>query len=178
MRLRFKILDVRFNLSDLDFTDKDGMDCEKVQWFIRKYALKHQQRNLGITRVILFKNNPIGYFTISTSYIDKESIDKSMRPFTRTTSIFPAMIIEYIAIDKQKRDGGIGSEVLKWIIGFGRNNLSRKIGCRYVILFAKQAISFYKKNGFNIAEFKNNKSSFYLMYRDLFPECVELEQSN
>jgi hypothetical protein len=55
MRLRYKILDEKFNLSDLDFTDKDGKDCEKVQWFIRKYALKHQQRNLGITRVILFK---------------------------------------------------------------------------------------------------------------------------
>jgi Acetyltransferase (GNAT) family len=88
------------------------------------------------------------------------------------------MIIEYIGIAKEKRYGGIGSEVLKWIIGFGRNKFSQKIGCRYIILHAKQAISFYKKNGFNVAEFKNSSSSFYLMYRDLFPECVKLEQSN
>jgi GNAT superfamily N-acetyltransferase len=180
MDLKYKRLNESFDLSNLDFTDKDGKDYEKVQWFIRKYALKHQERNLGITRVIVSKGNPIGYFTISTSNIQKDFIDESIRPFTRTTRIFPAMIIEYFGIDKSKRCEGIGSKVLKWIIGFGRKNLSRTVGCRYVILFAKRAIKFYAKNGFKISEIKNddNKDSFYLMYRDLFPECVKLDKNS
>ncbi|HYA83452.1 MAG TPA: GNAT family N-acetyltransferase [Candidatus Bathyarchaeia archaeon] len=180
MELKYKRLNESFELSNLDFTDKDGEDYENVQQFIRKYALKHQERNLGITRVIVSKGNPIGYFTISTSNIQKDSIDKNVRPFTRTTRIFPAMIIEYFGIDKNMRDQGIGSKVLKWIIGFGRKNLSRNVGCRYVILFAKRAIQFYAKNGFKISEIKGNddKDSFYLMYRDLFPECVKLDKNS
>jgi hypothetical protein len=180
MDIKFKKLDESFNLLHLDFTDKEGNDYEGIQSFITKYALKHQERNLGITRIILLEGKPIGYFTISTSNIEKDYINKNMRPFTRTTPIFPAMIIQYIGIDKNKRHGGIGSKVLKWIIGFGRKNLATKVGCRYVILYAKQAMPFYIKNDFKISEIKNDdddSSSFFLMYRDLFPECVRLDKS-
>ncbi|MGB6532345.1 MAG: GNAT family N-acetyltransferase [Candidatus Nitrosopolaris sp.] len=179
MSLKYKKLDKSFDLSNLDFTDEHNEDPENVQGFIKKYSLKHQERNLGITRVILSEDRPIGYFTISTSNIEKDKINESIRPFTRTTSIFPAMIIEYFGIDKNKRHAKIGSRVLKWIIGFGRKNLSIRVGCRYVILYAKQAMQFYEKNGFKIAEIKNDDDmeSFYLMYRDLFPECVKLDKS-
>jgi len=179
MDIKYKKLDESINLSNLDFTDKRGDDPENVQRFIRKYALKHQARNLGITYVILFEGNPIGYFTISTSNIQKGKINESVRPFTRTTPFFPAMIIEYLGIDKNKRCGGIGTDVMKWIVGFGRKNLATQVGCRYVILFAKQAMPFYQKNDFKISEIKNNENgpSFFLMYRDLFPECVKLDKN-
>jgi hypothetical protein len=180
MNIQYKKLDESIDLSNLDFTDDDGNDYEKVDWFIRKYAIKHRARNLGITYVILFEGSPIGYFTISTSNIQKDRIKENIRPFTRTTSYFPAMIIEYFGIDKGKRRGGIGRYTLKWIAGFGRVNLATRVGCRYVILYAKQAIEFYLKNDFKISEIKNDdddSSSFFLMYRDLFPECVRLDNS-
>ena len=169
MDIKYKKLHESIDLSNLDFTDEHGNDPENVQQFIRKYALKHQERNLGITRLILLEGNPIGYFTISTSNIQKDKINERIRPFTRTTRIFPAMIVEYFGVDKKRRRGGIGSKVLKWIVGFGRKNIATKLGCRYVILYAKQATQFYLKNGFQFSEIKNdnNIASFFLMYRDL-----------
>lgn len=124
-KISFKNLIVEHDLSHLDFKDDNNKDSEKLQWFMNKYAIKHQDRKFGKTHALFFENDPIGYITFSTSSIQKDYIHEIKRPFTRTTRIFPAIIIEYLAIDRKYRGNGLGREIIKWSVGLGRS-LSKK----------------------------------------------------
>lgn len=168
MTLRYRKLDdsLLSNLRKLDFTDDNGDDTERLQWFIRKRALNHHNQCLGITHVILDEVIPIGYITLATASFHKKEVSEDKRPVTSGTSQVSATIIEYFAIDKPKRRKGLGSEVLLWSIGIGRR-IARTVGCRYVILSAEVAKGFYIKEGFKISETEENNK---MMYKDLFPE--------
>jgi GNAT superfamily N-acetyltransferase len=178
LRVRFaklKLTHIEY-LSRLNFKDKHTKkDTEKLQWFINNRALKHQERQLGITYVILHENSHIGYITVSTSNIPKHKISESKRPVSTGGSILPAIIIQYFAIHLEHREKGFGSEVLEWTYGLGKT-IARKIGCRYIILYTKSAKNFYEKNGFSVSEIEEEDESFYFMYRDLFPKCVNLDK--
>jgi hypothetical protein len=42
------------------------------------------------------------------------------------------------------------------------------VGCRYITLYAKNAIEFYEKSGYKRTEVTTD-GGFVLMYKDLFP---------
>ena len=155
---------------NLDCTDRKGKDSQNLQKFIEKRALKNQDAHLGMTYLVTYKKKIIGYITVSASNINKNEIFKKTRPSTRDGALFPALAILDFCIDKELRGKAFGEYVLEWCNGLART-ISKKIGCRYIILFTKDpdAIEFYKKHTFQIAE-ENNKNEFKLMYLDLFPE--------
>jgi GNAT superfamily N-acetyltransferase len=119
----------------------------------------------------------IGYITISTGEIQKDHIATDKRPFTRTTQIYPTLVIQYFAIDRKYRGKGIGGQVIKYFVGFGRK-IANKISCRYLKLYAYNALQFYICNGFQVSEIPpedEEQPTIYMLYRDLFPECVPLD---
>lgn len=65
--------------------------------------------------------------------------------------------------------------MIEWTVGLSRVT-ARMLGCRYIILFTNSAKGFYEKKGFSVSEIKRKEESFYFMYRDLFPECIKLDQ--
>ncbi|MGI0093592.1 MAG: hypothetical protein ACREA8_05765 [Nitrosotalea sp.] len=168
-KLRFKKL-TKEDVLHMDCTDDDGKDSQCLQYFLDKRALKYQNSHLGMTYVVFYNRKPIGYITLSTSSIHKDEIYKKTRPSARDKDApyFPAMIIVNFAIDKKLRKCGFGQYVMLWCSGFARI-MAQKIGCRYIILFAKGAVPFYKKHKFQVAELQNRRK-FKLMYADLFPE--------
>ncbi len=106
--------------------------------------------------------------TLASANIHKDEIAPKKRPPTRDGAFFPAMIILDLCIDKESRGKGFGEYVLLWCIGIARE-VSEKIGCRYIILYTKDAIGFYKKNDYQVSE-KPTKRDFKLIYVDIFPE--------
>lgn len=152
----------------LDCTDDDGTDGQCLQYFLNKRALSYQNNSLGMTYVVSYDKKPIGYVTLSASSIHKDKIIQKKRPGTREGSHYPALIIVNFVIDKPLRRCGFGKYVLLYCSGLGRI-IADKIGCRYIILFARDAIDFYLKNNFKVAELEGVKE-FKMMYADLFPE--------
>jgi ribosomal protein S18 acetylase RimI-like enzyme len=167
-----------FDLSNLDFTDENGKDPDDLQWFITNEALAHQYRNLGITYVVKYRNQLIGYFTLATSYFRQDAIPEDKRPITFGDHYLPAVVIEFIAIDKPNRSRGIGKKALQESYVIGRS-IADRVGCRYVILYVNinniQGIQFYERNGFKKSEIMEDekdmrKRVYRMMYKDLFPE--------
>ncbi len=151
-----------------DCTNELGEDTQCLQYFIDKRALKNQTAHLGTTYIITYKKNSIGYVTVATSNIHKDKIIKKKRPATRDGNLYPALVILDFCIDKKFRGKGFGEYVLLWCNGLARI-ISDKVGCRYIVLFTKDAVNFYKKYQYQIAEIKR-KDKFKLMYADIFPE--------
>nr|ABZ09109.1 putative acetyltransferase (GNAT) family protein [uncultured marine crenarchaeote HF4000_APKG6D9] len=152
----------------LDCTNDKGEDSQFLQNFIDKRALKNQKAHLGTTYCINYKNKTIGYVTLASANIHKDEIISKKRAATRDGPLFPSMIILDFCIDKKLRGKGFGKYVLMWCNGLARI-VSEKIGCRYIVLFTKDAINFYKKYNYRVAE-TPKKGDFTLMYVDVFPE--------
>ena len=153
----------------IDCKDKFGKDSQCLQNFIDKRALKNQNAHLGKTYLITYKKKIIGYITVATSNIHKDQIFKKARPSTRDGARYPALIILDFCIDKKFRRKTFGECVLLWCIGLVRD-ISEKVGCRYIVLYAKDpdAIRFYEKHDYQIAE--GNQGETKLMYVDVFSE--------
>lgn len=175
-------------VSGIDCTDIKGKDSQGLQEFLNKQVFKHQASNLGITYVVYYNRKAIGFVTLATSNIHKNSIQKP-RPSTRTTPYFPAVIVAYFAVHKPYWGNDLGSFIMDWSTGLARN-FSRKIGVRYMILFARDALGFYEKRFFKRAEIleqtcphcqkaiSQGEQSFQLMYADIFPENKTEEIKN
>lgn len=167
---RYILLSDNLELSHLDFKDDDGKDSEKLQYFIKKHAHKHHRGNFGLTYVIQYDDKNIGYVTLASSAIEKKlfNINRKKQPNAPATPHLPSIIIAYFAIDREYRGNGIGRKVLLWVFGLARK-VGTDVGCRYITLYAKNAIPFYEKNGYK-RTIVTTEDGFALMYKDLYPE--------
>lgn len=166
--LQYILLGDGIDLSQLDFKDDEGNDSEGLQEFIQKHAHSHHKGNFGLTYVLNLNDENIGYVTLATSAIEKKSFARAKRPYAPATPYLPSIIIANFAIDRRFRGCRIGSRVLLWIFGLARQ-IGKDVGCRYITLYAKNAISFYEKNGYRKTD-KANNEGFVLMYKDLYPD--------
>jgi len=120
-----------------------------------------------------YRNQPTGYFTLATSAFRKHAVLEDKRPITFGGPYLPAVVIEYIAINKPNRCRSIGKEALQESCVIERS-IADHVGCRYVILFVNvnniRAIEFYERNSFRKSEIIEDKKNIYMMYKDLFPE--------
>lgn len=144
------------DITTLDCTDEDNKDDEELHKFINEDALNDQTNKLSVTRLLYYNNKLIGYFTIAMYCIVCDYFKEDDRPMTNTTKMYPALILTHVAIDKKFRNNGFGRFIIKWVIGFGRVE-SKKIGCRYIALFAHNKIDFYLKNNFILCEGQEKK---------------------
>lgn len=53
---------------------------------------------------------------------------------------------------------------------FALARVAQNVGCRYISLYAKNAIEFYEKYGFIKTETASD--NFVLMYKDLYPKKI------
>jgi GNAT superfamily N-acetyltransferase len=70
---------------------------------------------------------------------------------------YPVLLIPNLAIDKNRRKQGFGSHIIEHCIGLGAI-LSDIAGCRYVILYATTAVTFYSE--------KNKTSYKFIIARE------------
>lgn len=92
--------------------------------------------------------------------------------------MFPAVKIARFAIDKSLQGKGYGKKILLWCINHVRLIIMPNVGCRYLVLDAKQnSISFYQRFGFVLLDTGSNRSREYpLMSFDLF-NCTKLSKT-
>ena len=140
--------------------------------FIRRDARKSAAANLTQTYVAKFDGDKkiVGYISIMCAEIklektyqieDKEGADRY--------DYQPAVRISRLAVEDGQRGKRIGQQLVETAIGIVLLSIVPSVGCRFLILDAKQkSIDFYKKRGFRLLETHENKSKATpLMFLDL-----------
>ena len=130
---------------------KDTFDCgrEPLNNFIQKFAGQYRKKNLGQTYVATLPDKRvIGYYTISTSRVDFQTIPADLRKRFPEIPI-PVILLGRLAVDKTHRGQGLGKTLLVKALRQAVD-LSQIIGIAAVEVHAldDQARDFYQKYGF------------------------------
>ncbi|MFH1247269.1 MAG: GNAT family N-acetyltransferase [Candidatus Micrarchaeota archaeon] len=133
-----------FDLSAFDCNDAD------LNSFLKEDALMYQTSSLAVTYLCLYKNQVIGYFSLSSDAIrlDLEEKNDLSEPKQRLGE-YPAVKIARLAVNKNFGNQGVGTFLVKAAMGKIAGVIVKEIGCRFVTVDAyEKAIEFYKKIGF------------------------------
>lgn len=155
------------NLSKLSL-GKESLTPLKI--FLRKAALNFHQNNIAKTYVLADEAARVwGYISLMSSEI---ILNENQRPQEMYASAkyeaFPAVKIARLAIDKDLQGQGYGRELLEWAITLVRDKISSLIGCRFLVVDAKQdSILFYEKAGFSLFNIEV-PDEHPLMFLDLY----------
>lgn len=162
-----------FNCGDADLDE-----------FLLDDACPHQSDLLTVTYLVRHEGLVVAYFSVLNDKIALEQFP-SKSQFRKLQTLlphrkrgyksYPAVKLGRLAIDKNFRGSGLGSQLLTYIkVLFISGN---RTGCRFITADAyHQAVSFYEKNGF-VSLFAQTKDDHTkLMYFDLKPAAEQLVQ--
>ncbi len=132
-------LSAGFDLSIFDCDDSD------LNSFLKEDALLYQNGLLAITYLCLYKNQVVGYFSLSSDSIRLDLEEKETMPEPkRRLGEYPAVKIGRLAVHKDFIKRGIGTFLVKAAMGKVVVSIMKEIGCRFVTVDAyEQAIDFY-----------------------------------
>lgn len=104
-KLRIYPLSPRDNLSGLDCREDDHSDPLGVQDFIINKARTYLANNLAAFWVVRYKDNLVGFFTISMNAIETRFLSPVHTVSGATTRVYPSMLIGQMGVDRkyQKR---------------------------------------------------------------------------
>jgi len=155
-----------------------NFECEvpELNYYFQNNALDNENELISKNYVFIRKNDnfPCALFTISNAEI-KSSIETDMVMSENCKyKSYPAVRIGRLAVHKEVSRQGIGSKLLLFIkIWF---SLSNKTGCRYILVDSrKEAVVFYKKNGFEEYLGNETASKYPVLIFDLMPFRYKIE---
>ncbi len=148
MQDSFQVITFDKSYSFLDF------DCgiDHLNKYLTNYASQDIKRYLASVFVCISKNDNakkvVGYYTLSSSYIDISSLGESYTKKLPRYPYFPAVLIGRLAVDKNHQGKGMGY----WLLTDGLYKaLKSEIAAFGVVVEAKndKAASFYKNYKFD-----------------------------
>jgi len=143
-KIWFKKLELSDDLSAFQCDKDDDSGCND---FIRKpeEAKQYQKERHGITYLFFQEETMIGYVTIAMSSISAERLEGEGEVRLK---FYPCLLIGRLAVHNGWRHKDIGTYMAEWATGLALE-LSEKIGCRYIVLEAKESkVKFYNNIGF------------------------------
>lgn len=144
-KIWFKKLLMTDDLSAFHCDKDDDSGCDE---FIHKpdEAKQYQMERHGITYLFFHEETMIGYVTLAMSSISAERIEQGSEEVH--LKFYPCLFIGRLAVSNSWRGKDVGTYLANWATGLALE-LSEQVGCRYVVLEAKESkIKFYSKIGF------------------------------
>lgn len=172
--LIIKPLNDNFDLSSFNCNNSDLND------FLKDDALIDQTNLISKTCLCFWKDELVGYFTLTTATIKVENVistDDNKNKY----KYFPAIKIARLAVDSSFERRGIGKHLLFAAIGKVWS-IRDSIACRYILVDSKlYSITFYEKHGFkrlvNLKK-KEVKADFTTLYYDLKPVLLKTNKAS
>ncbi len=129
----------------------DEFDCgdADLNEFLKKDSFAYSEKAIAKTYVALYRNNPVGFFSICTDAI-RLSADEKLDELgvEKPHADYPALKIARLGVQKEHQKCDVGSFLVKNVIGKAIA-LSEVVGCRFVTVDAyPKSLGFYKKCNF------------------------------
>ena len=143
--LEFVLLDADHNLSGFFSTEPE------LDEFLKDDAFENQRNLISVTRLVYWKGNLVGYFTLVNDSIEVRSVEACDREESYQYRKYPALKIARLAMHIDYERYGIGRSMLRKIFTIAIT-LSHYVGCRIITVDSKHsAVLFYKKFAFKQA---------------------------
>jgi len=143
--LEFVLLDVDHDLSGFHSSEPE------LDEFLKEDALTNQENLISVTRLVFFKGDLVGFFTLINDSIEVRAVEECDREETYQFRKFPALKIARLATHSDFERFGIGRSMLRKIFTIAIT-LSHYVGCRIITVDSKHsAVDFYKKFAFKQA---------------------------
>lgn len=136
-------------LSKIHKTDSFDCDDEDINEFLKEDALKWQEKKLTNTKIFIYNDEIIGFFCCSGDSIKLQMDEKKTNGLDdQPIKELPAMKIGRLGRDIKYNDKGVGSNILKWAIGYIQS-ISEHAGIRYITVDSyPEKVKWYESHGF------------------------------
>jgi GNAT superfamily N-acetyltransferase len=119
-----------------------------LKTFLQKHSLEYERQSLGRTYAA-FRPEPqkvLGYITLVCGEVVTADGDEGLiTDLDYRYRQYPAVKIARLAIDKSVQNAGLGRKLVDLALGIAKHEVSRSVGCRFVIVDSKRnAVRFYE----------------------------------
>lgn len=163
------------HLSQTILNERDGViefccGNNGIDDFIHKEALIFQNERLGVTYVFRHEKKIIAFVTLSMANLRKEKLENEDK-LEYGREHYPALQISQLAVCNEYQKSKIGTFLCDFC--FDRAlKFSERIGCRFLILNARQeVIGFYEKYGFKLLP-DQDKRNEKMLFLNIFPKVL------
>lgn len=133
--------------------------------FLYENAFIDTQNYYSVTRVVLYKNSIVGYFTLIADSVSIDGLDDAAHPGYNYSKL-PAVKIARLATDERFVRCGIGRYMMQEIITIAFL-LTQYIGCKVITVDVKpDALPYYESFAFQKVKSKNRHETIPL-YLDI-----------
>lgn len=145
-------------LSEDHDLSKFECECDDLNDFLKKDALKQQKEKLNLTKLITCDGEIIGFVSLLSDSIKLKIINDNSVKLTIKEKLnisennrIPAIKIGRFAIDKKYSGQGLGSHILKSIILNIKDISEKEVGLRFIVVegYASAYTFYVEHNNFN-----------------------------
>jgi len=153
--------------------DFSNFDCGigDLNEFIQEDAISQQEgSSIGVTHVFFYEGRIVGFCTLSSDKIHLSNRERKTTGLaSKDYSSFPAVKIGRLGVQRGKQGKGIGSLILKFVIGKVLEH-SEEIGCRFITVEAyRERRGWYEHRDFEYNEAIRETEDTVSMRYDLLP---------
>ena len=146
----FKALEFVLLSADHDVSGFFSTESE-LDEFLKDDNRENQRNLISVTRLVYWKGNLVGFFTLVNDSIEVRSVEACDREESYQYRKYPALKIARLATHIDYERYGIGRSMLRKIFTIAIT-LSHYVGCRIITVDSKHsAVLFYKKFAFKQA---------------------------
>lgn len=154
-------------LTPLDDVSDFFCSVDDLNEYLKEDALQDQRYLFSITKILMYENKAIGYFTLVNDTIEPSKVDDEIWK-KYDYSKLPALKIARLATDKNFVGCGVGTVMMRFIFHVVFK-ITMDVGCRILTVDARQdAQSFYEHFAFRVVKSKK-KYATVPMYLDILP---------
>ncbi|MEK6939539.1 MAG: GNAT family N-acetyltransferase [Nanoarchaeota archaeon] len=168
-KIKVERLSRAYDVSTFDCGDADLND------FIKNDAFLYLEKKLATTILFFYEENVIGFVSLASDSL-KLNLEEKERYNIHQKKLedIPAIKLARLAVNKAFQKQGIGTNILKWIIGYALE-CSDKVAVRFIIVDAyNDKVNFYQRFSFlvNLNRHYTKKTRHVSMRYDLLNKEV------
>jgi predicted N-acetyltransferase YhbS len=147
--------------------DTSSFDCGQpaLNDYLRKYALTNQQNRSARTYVVRRGASVVGYYTLTAASVEPDTAPSRVTKGLGKYPV-PVILLARLAVDQKEQGKGLGKALLKDAL-LRAFQASELVGCRAVLVHAKDASAraFYSRFGFEPSP--SNELHLFVLMKDI-----------
>ncbi len=149
---------------DLSVFDCDDADLNE---FLKLDSFKYKQQLIAKTFLVIYQEQVVAFFSVMNDSIKLKMNESEETKHLKRLHEYPALKIGRLGVDRMFRRKGIGSIIIKFVIGLTRS-INKFSACRFLTVDSyPNAIGFYESHNFIRNMVYQKKKDFVSMRKDI-----------